>query len=305
MTRFRNQYDLVQTELMLYEGFTLIELLVVISIIALLIGIMVPALGMARNAARGSQNLSNLRQIGIASANYLINNKDHYTAHEAFYNPVDGQFSYINPGGARRSHWPDHYVQYMPSPKTFLNPLMTDQEFQAFRNRWAVTPYYEEVDDDGNPVHYQGGYGYNVHYLGRANNASNVGFNARDGVQIRQPSQTVLVGDTAGSRKGNADGPHGNSYALEPALPSLNFGAKLNRYYISGSPEVESPDSISSYSWLWRSYPAPRNNGKPAFVFCDGHAAIKPIEAIDDLNSDGIRDNGYWNGLGDANPDNR
>ncbi|MEM0913325.1 MAG: prepilin-type N-terminal cleavage/methylation domain-containing protein [Planctomycetota bacterium] len=73
-------------------GFTLIELLVVISIIALLVGILLPVLGSARAAARQAQCLTQVRSIYLGSAAYA--------ADEDGYFPAGGRAGYA-PNGNR------------------------------------------------------------------------------------------------------------------------------------------------------------------------------------------------------------
>ena len=79
------------------KAFTLIELLVVISIIALLVSILMPALAKARKQARNLLCSTNMHQWGIAIYLYSMDNEDHFP-----YNGADGlgssaDFDWVHP----------------------------------------------------------------------------------------------------------------------------------------------------------------------------------------------------------------
>ena len=85
------------------DGFTLIELLVVISIIALLIALLLPALARAKQLALRIQCASNLQQIGIALQEYANEYRGQYPLANLFNFPFDDQCWF---GGAKPAYYP-------------------------------------------------------------------------------------------------------------------------------------------------------------------------------------------------------
>ena len=90
------------------NAFTLIELLVVISIIALLIGILLPALGQAQRSAKNVISQANQRSLNTGAANYSADNKD-----AIFSYTWRARETYVLPSGQIRNPTDDQSLEYL------------------------------------------------------------------------------------------------------------------------------------------------------------------------------------------------
>jgi prepilin-type N-terminal cleavage/methylation domain-containing protein/prepilin-type processing-associated H-X9-DG protein len=132
-------------------GFTLIELLVVIAIIAILAAILFPVFARARENARRTSCLSNLRQMGLAAMQYVQDYDDSFPRANAVTpttdRPPDGYFWYTDASGGSW-FWPQRLYPYHKSTAAYFCPSAPEH------------PYI-----NGRPRPFGSNYGANVHIV--------------------------------------------------------------------------------------------------------------------------------------------
>ena len=213
------------------QGFTLIELLVVISIIALLVGILLPALGAARRSALAAVCMSNVRQMGTAQVAYANSNNNMLPAGNR------------KETGSRQITWQAATYQFLTGTAldpSYFSPSVEDDFLldTAFECPQAKM-------DNVSPDIYQISYTMNITLAGEpfvsniigAGNATKLNNENKYYDQLFSPSDTLLIADgdysvvtwdTAGDKDGVSGFGRGDPFDSVTMGTTIRHGESLN-----------------------------------------------------------------------------
>ncbi len=257
------------------SGFTLIELLVVISIIALLVGILLPALGAARKSAKKAQCLSQLRQIATGIVNYTGGWDDRLP---------------LIPGFGRQGEQIEMLDTYMSTSKDiYICPSALDTDTAG-----------ELWDPPARSANFLGNGTYESKFSGQAPLTPN---NAIWGTDV---SGDVIsyhtdykLNDYSGdfSKPNNLNNGDGIIDRMTVQLPITSWTV-LAVDIDWGRPPIDGNTSLQDGSIT-------RHNGGENLAFLDGHARFYTRDEYSDENN-GLKDkfgNQIWYKWGDPDPD--
>jgi prepilin-type N-terminal cleavage/methylation domain-containing protein/prepilin-type processing-associated H-X9-DG protein len=261
-----------QTTARSHSAFTLIELLVVIAIIAILAAILFPVFAQAREKARQSSCLSNMKQLGLAAVAYSQDFDE--TNVQSWWGRGPSWSGFTWPGNQR---WQDGLLTYTKNIDIYQCPSDPDPvRYQPTRP--------QSVEGDGdffNSISFTGSYGINATYWGWDGNNGNDGADGaptnspagRALAEIPRPADTIFLVDRRAYFVPPCGG--GDGWAVgEIAWENKNscgatFYPNLN------------PPQLGSI-------PA-RHNGGSNIAFGDGHAKWYRLDTLARVNANGIR----------------
>ncbi|RYX84383.1 DUF1559 domain-containing protein [bacterium] len=229
-------------------GFTLIELLVVIAIIAILAAILFPVFAKARENARRTSCMSNLKQIGLGLMQYTQDYDENY--------PAAGMSPTANGPLALGYGWAGDIYPYVKSAQVFVCPGDSSELMAPFN----VAPYttYPRISYSINAAIF-----YNLY-------APAFPYPAGKMTAFTAPTKTVMLLETS-SITANVTNSNENDSAAASGiqLPFNNGATKIGLYdtgYLGGM-------STNVKNFLTASYRAPQGRHLEGanYAFADGH----------------------------------
>ncbi|MGP1345760.1 MAG: type II secretion system protein [Phycisphaerales bacterium] len=249
-------------------GFTLVELLVVVAIIALLIGILIPALSAARASAIATKSVSNLRQLAHGWHVYADEHDDvmlpgRYANLGGGASNPDNWYPVLN-GQKTRPRWIavlGTYIDYASFDTPDVNNERQDYVGEPF-----VCPTVPDRLDERN-----GAYGYNYQFLGNARrtNGSFRNFPVRR-ARISAFAGTVMAANNMGTAAQFAEGERA-AYQND----GTDFNALGNHGWSLDPPRL-TPDSDRGTGDPGSPRTAVEgvHTGRAAVVWLDGHTTL-------------------------------